>query len=71
MAFFQPLIVDMLPYPFNEEIKGIASVSGVPLGQGCYFKQIVCVLFMVMFHRIVKNDHRAGVSNLICKLAGV
>ncbi|KAF4091371.1 hypothetical protein AMELA_G00036130 [Ameiurus melas] len=28
-----PLIVDTLPYPFNEEIKGIASVSEVPLGE--------------------------------------
>uniref|UniRef100_A0A8C1G9L1 Acid ceramidase n=1 Tax=Cyprinus carpio TaxID=7962 RepID=A0A8C1G9L1_CYPCA len=26
------LMVDTLPYPFNEEIRGIASVSGVPLG---------------------------------------
>ncbi|GAA6068165.1 N-acylsphingosine amidohydrolase (acid ceramidase) 1a [Tachysurus ichikawai] len=32
-----PLIVDMLPYPFNEEIKGIASVSGVPLGEVVLF----------------------------------
>uniref|UniRef100_A0AAY4E7J4 Acid ceramidase n=1 Tax=Denticeps clupeoides TaxID=299321 RepID=A0AAY4E7J4_9TELE len=30
---FQPLIVDTLPYPFNEEIKGIADVSSVPLGE--------------------------------------
>uniref|UniRef100_A0A674BT86 Acid ceramidase n=1 Tax=Salmo trutta TaxID=8032 RepID=A0A674BT86_SALTR len=28
-----PLIVDTLPYPFNEEIKGIATSSGVPLGE--------------------------------------
>ncbi|XP_056328124.1 N-acylsphingosine amidohydrolase (acid ceramidase) 1a [Danio aesculapii] len=28
-----PLIVDTLPYPFNEEIKGIAAVSGIPLGE--------------------------------------
>ncbi|XP_062855851.1 N-acylsphingosine amidohydrolase (acid ceramidase) 1a [Trichomycterus rosablanca] len=28
-----PLIVDTLPYPFNEEIKGIAAASGVPLGE--------------------------------------
>ncbi|MCJ8734127.1 hypothetical protein PDJAM_G00231700 [Pangasius djambal] len=32
-----PLIVDMLPYPFNEEIKGIASVSDVPLGEVVLF----------------------------------
>ena len=30
--FFQPLIVDTLPYPYDEELKGIASASGVPLG---------------------------------------
>ncbi|XP_060783852.1 N-acylsphingosine amidohydrolase (acid ceramidase) 1a [Neoarius graeffei] len=32
-----PLIVDMLPYPFNEEIKGIASASDVPLGEVMLF----------------------------------
>ncbi|KAG7329240.1 hypothetical protein KOW79_007414 [Hemibagrus wyckioides] len=32
-----PLIVDMLPYPFNEEIKGIASVSDVSLGEVVLF----------------------------------
>lgn len=30
--FFQPLIVDTLPYPFNEELQGIATASEVPLG---------------------------------------
>lgn len=29
----QPLMVDTLPNPFGEEIKGIATVSGVPLGK--------------------------------------
>lgn len=29
----QPLMVDTLPKPFNEEIKGVAAVSGVPLGK--------------------------------------
>lgn len=29
----QPLMVDTLPSPFGEEIKGIAAVSGVPLGE--------------------------------------
>uniref|UniRef100_A0A8C7P6Z1 Acid ceramidase n=1 Tax=Oncorhynchus mykiss TaxID=8022 RepID=A0A8C7P6Z1_ONCMY len=28
-----PLIVNTLPYPFNEEIKGVATASGVPLGE--------------------------------------
>lgn len=42
---FQPLIVDMLPYPFNEEIKGIASASDVPLGQACSFMQTCLSLF--------------------------
>ncbi|XP_030620888.1 N-acylsphingosine amidohydrolase (acid ceramidase) 1a [Chanos chanos] len=32
-----PVIVDTLPYPFNEEIKGIAAVSGVPLGEVVLF----------------------------------
>lgn len=32
-----PLIVDTLPYPFNEEIKGIAAVSGIPLGEIALF----------------------------------
>ncbi|XP_016147492.1 N-acylsphingosine amidohydrolase (acid ceramidase) 1a isoform X1 [Sinocyclocheilus grahami] len=28
-----PLIVDTLPQPFSDEIKGIAAVSGIPLGE--------------------------------------
>uniref|UniRef100_A0A3B3B8Q2 Acid ceramidase n=1 Tax=Oryzias melastigma TaxID=30732 RepID=A0A3B3B8Q2_ORYME len=32
-----PLMVDTLPSPFNEEIKGIADVSGVPLGEVVLF----------------------------------
>ncbi|KAK1804094.1 hypothetical protein P4O66_020137 [Electrophorus voltai] len=32
-----PLIVDTLPYPFNEEIKGVAVVTGVPLGEVVLF----------------------------------
>lgn len=28
-----PLIVDALPQPFSDEIKGIAAVSGIPLGE--------------------------------------
>ncbi|XP_023686399.1 acid ceramidase [Paramormyrops kingsleyae] len=32
-----PLLVDTLPYPFNEEIRGIAAVSGVPLGEVVLF----------------------------------
>ncbi|KAM9470417.1 N-acylsphingosine amidohydrolase (acid ceramidase) 1a [Clarias gariepinus] len=32
-----PLIVDVLPYPFNEEIEGIAHVSEVPLGEVVLF----------------------------------
>ncbi|KAJ8271748.1 hypothetical protein COCON_G00106070 [Conger conger] len=32
-----PLIVNTLPYPFNEEIKGIAKDSGVPLGEVILF----------------------------------
>ncbi|XP_030643859.1 acid ceramidase [Chanos chanos] len=32
-----PLMVDTLPHPFNEEIKGIATASGVPLGEVVLF----------------------------------
>uniref|UniRef100_A0A4W4GPC9 Acid ceramidase n=1 Tax=Electrophorus electricus TaxID=8005 RepID=A0A4W4GPC9_ELEEL len=32
-----PLMVDTLPYPFNEEIKGVAATSGVPLGEVILF----------------------------------
>ncbi|XP_060772727.1 acid ceramidase [Neoarius graeffei] len=32
-----PLMIDTLPYPFNEEIKGIATASGVPLGEVILF----------------------------------
>ncbi|XP_076869780.1 acid ceramidase [Brachyhypopomus gauderio] len=32
-----PLMVDTLPYPFNEEIKGVATASGVPLGEVVLF----------------------------------
>lgn len=32
-----PFIVDTLPNPFNEEIKGIAAVSGIPLGEIALF----------------------------------
>lgn len=31
----QPLMVNTLPQPFGDEIKGIAAVSGVPLGKKC------------------------------------
>uniref|UniRef100_A0A3B4WHA9 ceramidase n=1 Tax=Seriola lalandi dorsalis TaxID=1841481 RepID=A0A3B4WHA9_SERLL len=31
--FLQPLMVDTLPNPFSDEIKGIATVSGIPLGK--------------------------------------
>lgn len=30
--YFQAPLVDTLPFPFNEELKGIADVSGLPLG---------------------------------------
>lgn len=34
-SVLQPLMVDTLPQPFGDEIKGIAAVSGVPLGKKC------------------------------------
>lgn len=33
----QPLMLDSLPYPFNEEIQGIATASGVPVGEVLLF----------------------------------
>uniref|UniRef100_A0A667WJA7 Acid ceramidase n=1 Tax=Myripristis murdjan TaxID=586833 RepID=A0A667WJA7_9TELE len=33
----QPVVVDTLPYPFSDEIKGIATTSGVPLGEVVLF----------------------------------
>uniref|UniRef100_UPI003AAD6DAD acid ceramidase n=1 Tax=Centroberyx gerrardi TaxID=166262 RepID=UPI003AAD6DAD len=35
--FALPLMADTLPYPFSDEIKGIAAVSGVPLGEVVLF----------------------------------
>ncbi|KAM9450012.1 acid ceramidase [Clarias gariepinus] len=32
-----PMMIDTLPYPFNEEMKGIATASGVPLGEVILF----------------------------------
>lgn len=29
----QPLMADTLPYPFSDEIKGVAAASGIPLGK--------------------------------------
>lgn len=39
----QPLMVDTLPHPFNDEIKGIAAVSGIPLGKKTHM--VLCSLF--------------------------
>uniref|UniRef100_A0A8C2JRV4 Acid ceramidase n=1 Tax=Cyprinus carpio TaxID=7962 RepID=A0A8C2JRV4_CYPCA len=33
VSYKKPLIVDTLPQPFSDEIKGIAAVSGIPLGE--------------------------------------
>ncbi|XP_077092187.1 N-acylsphingosine amidohydrolase (acid ceramidase) 1a isoform X3 [Siphateles boraxobius] len=41
-----PLIVDTLPHPFNEEIKGIAAVSGIPLGNIYHARNLDFGLFM-------------------------
>lgn len=38
---WQPLMVDTLPHPFNDEIKGIAHVADVPLGKSV-FHWFVC-----------------------------
>uniref|UniRef100_A0AAR2LWB6 ceramidase n=1 Tax=Pygocentrus nattereri TaxID=42514 RepID=A0AAR2LWB6_PYGNA len=49
-----PLIVDTLPYPFNEEIKGLAAVSGVPLGEVVLFN-IFYEIFTVCTSPLVVN----------------
>uniref|UniRef100_A0A4W5LPQ1 Acid ceramidase n=1 Tax=Hucho hucho TaxID=62062 RepID=A0A4W5LPQ1_9TELE len=41
-----PLIVNTLPHPFNEEIKGIATASGVPLGNLIHGRNMDFGLFM-------------------------
>lgn len=46
LFFLQPLMADTLPQPFGEEIKGIAAVSGVPLGNKThFFSSQGCVCF--------------------------
>uniref|UniRef100_A0AAY5K392 Acid ceramidase n=1 Tax=Esox lucius TaxID=8010 RepID=A0AAY5K392_ESOLU len=51
-----PLIVSTLPYPFNEEIKGIATASGVPLGEVVLFNIFYEVFTVyVYFHWDTKN----------------
>ncbi|XP_017559592.1 N-acylsphingosine amidohydrolase (acid ceramidase) 1a isoform X1 [Pygocentrus nattereri] len=49
-----PLIVDTLPYPFNEEIKGLAAVSGVPLGEVVLFN-IFYEIFTVCTSVVVED----------------
>ncbi|XP_076321003.1 acid ceramidase-like [Tachypleus tridentatus] len=34
---YMPLIVNTLPYPFGEEIEGIANVTGIPVGEVALF----------------------------------
>lgn len=41
----QPLMADTLPQPFGGEIKGIAAVSGVPLGNETNFSSQNYVCF--------------------------
>ncbi|KAI4894481.1 hypothetical protein NFI96_029398 [Prochilodus magdalenae] len=51
-----PLMVDTLPYPFNEEIKGIAAVSGVPLGEVVLFN-IFYEVFTVCTSLVAEDPH--------------
>uniref|UniRef100_A0A3Q0SUW1 Acid ceramidase n=1 Tax=Amphilophus citrinellus TaxID=61819 RepID=A0A3Q0SUW1_AMPCI len=55
-----PLMVDTLPSPFNEEIRGIAAVSGVPLGEVVLFN-IFYEVFTVCTSIIAED----GKGNLI------
>uniref|UniRef100_A0A671Y9I3 Acid ceramidase n=1 Tax=Sparus aurata TaxID=8175 RepID=A0A671Y9I3_SPAAU len=50
-----PLMVDTLPSPFGEEIKGIAAVSGVPLGEVVLFN-IFYEVFTVCTSIVAEDD---------------
>lgn len=41
----QPIMADTFPKPFGEEMKGIAEVSGVPLGKKTHIHPIKSLLF--------------------------
>lgn len=49
MFDLQPLMVDTLPYPFNEEIRGIAAESGVPLGKKFIYYYVYIPIFIEPF----------------------
>uniref|UniRef100_A0A8C5E3J7 Acid ceramidase n=1 Tax=Gouania willdenowi TaxID=441366 RepID=A0A8C5E3J7_GOUWI len=50
-----PLMVETLPNPFNEEIKGIAAVAGVPLGEVVLFN-IFYEVFTVCTSVVAEDD---------------
>ncbi|MCI4395096.1 hypothetical protein PGIGA_G00176490 [Pangasianodon gigas] len=51
-----PLMIDTLPYPFNEEIKGIATASGVPLGETLLLN-IFYEVFTVCTSLVAEDPH--------------
>uniref|UniRef100_A0A8D3E3E5 Acid ceramidase n=1 Tax=Scophthalmus maximus TaxID=52904 RepID=A0A8D3E3E5_SCOMX len=53
-----PIMADTLPSPFSEEIKGIAAVSGIPLGEVVLFN-IFYEVFTVCTS-IVAEDHKGN-----------
>ncbi|XP_047433183.1 acid ceramidase [Mugil cephalus] len=50
-----PLMADTLPSPFNEEIKGIATASGIPLGEVVLFN-IFYEVFTVCTSVVAEDD---------------
>uniref|UniRef100_A0A665TIF4 Acid ceramidase n=1 Tax=Echeneis naucrates TaxID=173247 RepID=A0A665TIF4_ECHNA len=50
-----PLMVDTLPHPFSDEIKGIAAVSGIPLGEVVLFN-IFYEVFTVCTSIVAEDD---------------
>uniref|UniRef100_A0AAZ3PRR4 Acid ceramidase n=1 Tax=Oncorhynchus tshawytscha TaxID=74940 RepID=A0AAZ3PRR4_ONCTS len=60
-----PLIVNTLPYPFNEEIKGVATASGVPLGEVVLYNIFyeiftVCTSLVKLKPLVVNIDFQRG-----------
>lgn len=48
-------MIDTLPYPFNEEMKGIAAASGLPLGRKFNYYIIILHKFIIAQDLICLN----------------
>lgn len=48
-------MIDTLPYPFNEEMKGIAAASGLPLGRKFNYYIIILHKFIIAQDLIYLN----------------